>query len=79
MASLLFALTAPSVAAPPAGVGGGKEKMTVCHKGKTITISAPAAKGHVKHGGTPGACGTTTGGTTGDTTASTGRSGTATA
>ena len=73
VASLLFALTAATaVAAPPAGVGGGKEKVTLCHKGKTMTVASPAAKkGHTKHGDTPGACGTATGGTRGGTTGGT--------
>lgn len=61
--ALLFAVTAATaVAAPPAGKGGGKEKVTLCHKGKTtIIVGAPAVKGHAKHGDVPGACGGTAG------------------
>ena len=65
--ALLFAVTAATaVAAPPTGKGGGQEKITLCHKGKTtIIVAAPAAKGHTKHGDVAGACGgTTTGGAT---------------
>ena len=34
----------------------GKEKVTLCHKGKTITVGAPAAKAHLRHGDKLGAC-----------------------
>jgi hypothetical protein len=35
---------------------GPKGKTTICHKGKTITVSNAALKGHKKHGDTVGAC-----------------------
>jgi hypothetical protein len=34
----------------------GKEKVQVCHKGKTITIAKPAEKAHLRHGDKLGAC-----------------------
>jgi hypothetical protein len=40
--------------------GQGQEKITICHKGQTITVAAPAWKGHEKHGDTLGPCETTT-------------------
>jgi hypothetical protein len=41
------------------GNGNGKNKkgkVTLCHKGQTITVSKSAVKGHKKHGDTAGAC-----------------------
>ena len=39
------------------GPGGGVEKVTICHKGNTITIGAPAVDAHQRnHGDTIGAC-----------------------
>jgi hypothetical protein len=40
----------------PAGKAYGKTKITICHKGKTLRVAAPAWKGHQKHGDTLGAC-----------------------
>ena len=40
----------------PAGKAYGKTKITICHKGKTIRVAAPAWKGHQKHGDTLNAC-----------------------
>ena len=34
----------------------GKKKVTLCHKGKTITVGAPAAKAHLRHGDKLGRC-----------------------
>ena len=34
----------------------GKTKVTLCHKGKTITVGAPAAKAHMRHGDHLGSC-----------------------
>lgn len=62
MMALVVSLSAAvAVAAPGKGAGQGKgqEKVTLCHKGKTITVAAPAAKGHMKHGDTVGPCATT--------------------
>ena len=43
------------------GQGGkGQEKITICHKGQTITVARPAWKGHEKHGDTMGPCEATT-------------------
>jgi hypothetical protein len=40
----------------PAGKQYGKTKVTLCHKGKTITVGSPAVKAHRAHGDTLGAC-----------------------
>jgi hypothetical protein len=40
----------------PSGKQYGKTKVTLCHKGKTITVGAPAAKAHMRHGDTLGRC-----------------------
>lgn len=34
----------------------GKAKVTICHKGKSITVGAPAVKAHVRHGDSIGRC-----------------------
>jgi hypothetical protein len=39
------------------GSGGGKQKVTLCHKGKnTITVGEPAQAAHERHGDTVGPC-----------------------
>ena len=38
------------------GGGGGKDKVTLCHKKKTLTVGAPAQAAHLRHGDSPGAC-----------------------
>ena len=38
------------------GQGKGQDKVTICHKGKTIQVAAPAVKAHLKHGDSLGAC-----------------------
>ena len=40
----------------PSGKQYGKTKVTLCHKGKTITVGAPAAKAHQRHGDKLGRC-----------------------
>jgi hypothetical protein len=35
----------------------GQPKVTICHKGHTITISEAALPAHLRHGDTRGACG----------------------
>ena len=41
----------------PSGKQYGKQKVTLCHKGKkTITVGKPAAKAHLRHGDTLGRC-----------------------
>lgn len=48
---------APSTAQyGPGGHQYGKKKVTLCHKGKTITVGAPAAKAHLRHGDKLGPC-----------------------
>jgi len=39
------------------GRGKGRSKVTICHKGRAITIGFPALKGHLRHGDTIGRCG----------------------
>ena len=34
----------------------GKDKVTICHKGQTISVSRCALKGHLGHGDTEGPC-----------------------
>ena len=50
----VLALGGIAGAKPP---GKGQEKVVLCHKGKvTITVGAPAAKAHLKHGDRLGPC-----------------------
>ena len=37
--------------------GEDQEKVTLCHKGKTLTVGVPAQAAHLRHGDTLGACG----------------------
>ncbi len=56
----------PKEAGRPGGAGavedevgdetGGQQKVTVCHKGKTLTVGTPAGDAHLRHGDDPGAC-----------------------
>lgn len=60
--ALMLALVAGAATAVPGKGQGqtkaskGQSKVSICHKGKTITVAAPALKGHLKHGDTRGAC-----------------------
>jgi hypothetical protein len=38
----------------------GQERVTICHKGKTITVSDCAVPAHLRHGDSVGACEATT-------------------
>jgi len=38
------------------GRGRGQQKVTLCHKDKTLTVGAPALGAHQRHGDTRGAC-----------------------
>ena len=40
----------------PSGKQYGKTKVMICHKGKTITVGAPAVKAHMRHGDHVGRC-----------------------
>jgi hypothetical protein len=41
----------------PSGKQYGKTKVTLCHKGKkSLTVGAPAAKAHLRHGDKLGRC-----------------------
>jgi hypothetical protein len=42
------------------GGGLGQEKVTLCHKGHTITVGQPAQAAHLNHGDAEGACTTDT-------------------
>jgi hypothetical protein len=35
----------------------GQPRVTICHKGRTITVSQAAVPAHLRHGDTVGACG----------------------
>jgi hypothetical protein len=56
----LLTLGADSTEAKNGGHGKGKnkkgKKVTLCHKGQTITVAKSAVKGHRKHGDTAGPC-----------------------
>ena len=39
------------------GHGKGRSKVTICHKGRTVTVALPALKGHLRHGDAIGRCG----------------------
>ena len=58
----LFAATALTSLVPARFATAKAEKVTICHKGKTITVGAPAVAAHLRHGDTLGECpnGTTT-------------------
>jgi hypothetical protein len=58
----LFAATALTSLVPARFAAAKAEKVTICHKGKTITVGAPAVAAHLRHGDTLGECpnGTTT-------------------
>jgi hypothetical protein len=63
---LALVMSVAALAAPGKGKGQGAKaaasqyqygKVTICHKGKTITVGAPAVKAHVRnHGDRLGAC-----------------------
>jgi hypothetical protein len=38
------------------GSGNGQPKVTLCHKGKTLTVAEPAVDAHLRHGDTLRAC-----------------------
>ena len=47
--------TVPETTAPDTPADG-QEKITICHKGHTITVGAPALPAHERHGDVEGAC-----------------------
>jgi hypothetical protein len=51
--------TTPETTTPEDEGGQGQEKVTICHKGHTIIVGAPALAAHERHGDTEGACATT--------------------
>ena len=52
----LFAATALTSLVPARFAAAKAEKVTICHKGKTITVGAPAVAAHLRHGDTLGEC-----------------------
>jgi hypothetical protein len=38
------------------GSGNGQQKVTLCHKGKSLTVAEPAVDAHLRHGDSLGAC-----------------------
>ncbi len=38
------------------GRDNGQQEITLCHKGKTLTVGAPAREAHLRHGDTEGPC-----------------------
>ena len=54
----MLSLTTRSLEAKPGGKTKGK--VTICHKGQTITIAQSALRAHLKHGDRTGACGAVT-------------------
>ena len=65
----LSGIAAPGKGKPPPGKGHaakkaagpaqkqyGHHKVTICHKGKTISVAQPAVKAHLKHGDRLGRC-----------------------
>jgi hypothetical protein len=59
VAGVLLALTGVAGArtADKPGKGKGRAKVTLCHKGHTIRVGAPAVPAHLRHGDTLGPCG----------------------
>src|SRR5262245_5434713 len=56
-ALLLVGLGGIAVAKDKPGKGKGREKVTLCHKGKvTIRVAKPAVKAHLRHGDKLGRC-----------------------
>jgi hypothetical protein len=46
----------PEAASNGEGGGGGQDKVTLCHKNKTLTVGAPAKAAHLRHGDSLEAC-----------------------
>jgi hypothetical protein len=46
----------PEAAINGEGGGGGREKVVLCHKNKTLTVGAGAQAAHLRHGDSPGGC-----------------------
>lgn len=52
--------TTASTTASTTWKGFGDHKVTICHKGQTLSVALPALPAHLGHGDKAGACGTTT-------------------
>ena len=51
------ATTGPEAAKNGGGGGsGGQEQVSLCHKGKTLTVAEPATDAHLRHGDSLGSC-----------------------
>jgi hypothetical protein len=46
----------PEAARNGEGGGGGRGKVVLCHKNRTLTVGAPAQAAHLRHGDSLGAC-----------------------
>jgi hypothetical protein len=55
LAALALLAAGPAIAGDGKGKGGDG-KVLVCHKGKTLSVGAPALKAHLKHGDKAGRC-----------------------
>jgi len=53
---IFITVSAVTVSAKDKGEKHGKEKVTICHKGKNITVSESAVKAHLNHGDSLGPC-----------------------
>jgi hypothetical protein len=53
--ALVPVLPAVGQQSPPVG-GQSRVRVAVCHNGKTLTLPAPAADAHMRHGDTAGLC-----------------------
>jgi hypothetical protein len=61
LASFVLVLSAACQGATQSDVEGSTQavqtRVTICHKGQTITVAEPAVAAHLRHGDTVGACG----------------------
>jgi len=56
VASTFAGVASPLFAGNIGLAGYGQQEVTICHKGKTMTVASPAVAGHLAHGDTVGAC-----------------------
>ncbi len=56
--TLFVVITFLLVGSADARQRGGKGKVTICHKGRTIRVSESALPAHLRHGDDRGACDT---------------------
>lgn len=58
MKAITIAVVIAAAVVGSASANGGNDKVKICHKGKTITVSKNAVKGHLGHGDKLGSCST---------------------